>query len=103
MLLVGHVLARSWLSRCTGGSQGLLTALTDDVSRLNADTAAVGDGTGEGAEGRDNGLSAADIVPAGAAGHIVASEEIRLPLLRHWTLLDALFCSQDVAAALGTW
>ncbi len=43
------------------------------------------------------------IAPAGAQGHIAASLELRLPLLRHWTVLDALFCSEDVAASLGTW
>jgi len=80
-----------------------VSGLQDDVAHFNTETAAIGDGTAEGAEARDLGDAPSEVAPAGRTGHVSPSMELRLPLLRHWTLLDALYCSEDVAAALGTW
>ena len=43
------------------------------------------------------------MVPVAEPGLIEASQEYRLMLHRHWSLYDALYYSDHIAARVGTW
>lgn len=74
----------------------LLAELLPDVTRFNPAAAALADSTLSSATGEDASL-------AGPLGCIVPSTELRLPLLRHWSLMEALQSSMEIHAHLGTW
>ena len=72
-------------------------------SMAPADVAAIGDGTHAGGEGRDKGAVADHIEPADVQGLVIPCTDYRCPLLREWSLQEAMQVSPYIGARLGFW